>query len=158
MYLFVAPTHYPTSVGKRVASRYIAGLFFIVIGFAVDLVMIIVLSALTDMISLGGFLGIIVSFASLMMMYLSILILCMSLLGKGYRTYAAVIPIAVGAGVYAFFHFDRLRDISALPELYHETVSFMEHKSYVLFLAALLLLILSYAATVYLSKRKGGTY
>lgn len=148
----------PVSVSKRVASRYIAGLFFIVIGFVVDLVMTIVLSALTDVISFGEFIGVIVSFTSLMIMYLSILILCMSLLGKGYRSYANIIPVVVGVGLYAVINLDKLGDTRDLPKLYYQTVEFIEHKSYILLFAAMLLLISSYAATVYLSRRKRGAY
>lgn len=148
----------PVSISKRVASRYSAGLFFIVIGFAVDLVMTTVLSALTDVISFGEFMGVIVSFTSLMIMYLSILILCMSLLGKGYRSYANIIPVVVGVGLYIVTHLDKLGDIRDLSKLYYQTVDFIEHKSYILLFAAMLLLISSYAATVYLSKRKRGAY
>lgn len=73
---------FPVSIGKRVACRFITGYLFIAVGVTVDLIMTVVLSALTDIISFGEFCGVIITFASLMLMYISLFILLAYLLGS----------------------------------------------------------------------------
>lgn len=152
----------PISISRRVACRFLAGYLFLFIGVAVDLVMSIILSSLTEVISLGKFCGVIISFASVMMMYVSLFLLLVYALGKGKTTYASVIPLLVGVGVYGGVNFDRMRaffmgsDDNALMELYERTTVFMFHRSYLLLFAAILFSGGAYLAAVFIAKRKRG--
>ena len=153
---------FPVSVGKRVACRFIAAYLFIVIGVAVDVLMTVILSFMTDIISFGMFCSVIVSFASLILMYVSIFILLAYLMGSEKITYAAVITLLIGVVVYAAANFGKLNDFitgvddGALIELYDQATEFIFHKSHILFIAAIIISGVSYFAAVYIAGRKRG--
>lgn len=152
----------PISVRKRVACRFIAGILFIAIGFLVDLIMTLILSSLTDVISFQEFLGVMVSFASIMLMYISLLILFMYLLGNKKNTYASVFVLLIGLVVYVLINWNKIRvivfrsDDSAIMDVYYGTVDFIEHRFYILFLFSLLVLSSSYMMAVKIANRKRG--
>ncbi|MBD5488940.1 MAG: hypothetical protein HDR13_09135 [Lachnospiraceae bacterium] len=153
---------FPVSPGKRVACRFIAGYLYIAIGVAVDLIMTIILSSLTDIISFGKFCGVIVTFSSCMLMYISMFILLVYFLGNGRITYANVIPLLIGAAVFALANFDKVKDFmtgvndNALLELYDQVTAFMFQRSYILFIAAIIVSGAAYLAAVYIAGRKRG--
>lgn len=147
---------FPVSIGKRVACRFIAGYLFIAIGVAVDLLMTVILSSLTDIISLRKFCGVIVTFASFILMYISMIIFLAYFLGNGKITYANVIPLLIGATVFVFANWDKLQDDNALLELYDQVTAFMFHRSYILFIAAVIVSGAAYLASVYIAVRKRG--
>ncbi|MBD5522296.1 MAG: hypothetical protein HDR03_13920 [Lachnospiraceae bacterium] len=151
---------FPLSIGKRVACRFITGYLFIAIGVAIDIIMTVILSFMTDIISLGMFCNVIISFASLMLMYISICIFSAYLLGNKGTTYIAVIPLLIGVVVYVAANFAKLNDFitgvndGALLELYEQATEFIFHKSYILFIAAIIISGVSYLAAVYIAGRK----
>lgn len=153
---------FPVSIGKRVACRFLEGYLFLAVCVTVDLIMVVILSSLTDIISFGKFCGVIISFASLMLMYISIFILFVYFLGNKNITYAGVIPLLTGAVVFAAANFGKLNDFitgvndSALLELYDRTMEFIFHKSYILFIAALIISGGCYFAAVHIAGRKRG--
>lgn len=153
---------FPLSIGKRVACRFITGYLFIAVGVAVDLIMTVILSALTDIVSFGEFCGVIITFASFMLMYISLFILSAYFLGSGRITYAYVIPLLIGGAVCVFAGFGKLRDFvtgvndHALSELYDQAVGFMFHRSYILFIAAVIVSGGAYFAAVQLAGRRRG--
>lgn len=152
----------PVPVGKRVACRFIAAYLFITVGVAVDVLMTVILSFMTDIISFGMFCSVILSFASLILMYISIFILLAYLMGGEKITYAAVIPLLIGVAVYAAANFGKLKDFitgvndNALIELYDQATEFIFHKSYILFIASIIISGISYFAAVYIAGRKRG--
>lgn len=152
----------PVSIAKRVASRFLTGYLFIATGMVVDLVMTVILSSLTDIISFGKFCGVIVTFASIMMMYVSLFILLVYFLGKGKTTYASVSVIVFGAVLYVLTHLDRFKafildsDDHALSDIYSRTTEFMFHKSYMMFIAAIIISGAAYVAAVHIAGRKRG--
>ncbi|MBD5444439.1 MAG: hypothetical protein HDR29_02685 [Lachnospiraceae bacterium] len=151
---------FPLSIGKRVACRFITGFLFIAIGVAVDIIMTVILSFMTDIISFGMFCSVIISFASLMLMYISICIFSAYLLGNERNTYIAVIPLLIGVAAYVAVNFGKLKDFvtgvndGALLELYEQATEFIFHKSYILFIAAIIISGASYSAAVYIAGRK----
>lgn len=151
---------FPLSIGKRVACRFITGYLFIAIGVAVDVLQTFILSFMTDIISFGMFCNVIVSFASLILMYISIFIFLAYLLGNEKTTYVAVIPILIGVAVYITANFGKLKDFitgvddGALIELYDQATEFIFHKSYILFIAAVIISGASYLAAVYTAGKK----
>ncbi len=152
----------PVSISRRVACRFIAGYLFIAIGVAVDLIMSILLSSLTSIVSLGKFCGVIITFASIMMMYISLFILLAYVLGKGKTTYANVIPLLLGIAAYVGPNYDSLMaflmdsDDNALMELYRRTTEFMFHRSYILLIAAMIISGGAYFMAVRIAERKRG--
>lgn len=152
----------PVSISKRVASRFIAGYLFIIIGVAVDLIMTVILTSLTDIISFGKFCGVIITFASVMMAYISLFILFVYILGKGKTTYANVLPLLIGIIICVCASFNKIRafltdtDENALMDLYNQTTEYMFHKSYILFIAAVIISGGAYFAAVRIAERKRG--
>lgn len=153
---------FPLSSSKRVACRFITGFLFVAIGVAVDIIMTVILSFMTDIISMGMFCNVIISFASLILMYISMCIFSAYLLGNERNTYIAVIPLLIGAAVYVAANFGKLNDFitgvndGALLELYEQATEFIFHKSYFLFIAAIIISGASYLAAVYIAGRKRG--
>lgn len=152
----------PVSVSRRVACRFMAGYLFIVLGAAVDLILSVILSSLTDVISLEKYCGVIITFASVMMMYISLFILFTYILGKGRTTYANIIPLLAGVVIYVFTNFNRLKafltdtDDNALMDLYNRTTDFMFHRSHLLLTAAIIISGGAYFTAVCIAKRKRG--
>ncbi len=153
---------FPVSIAKRVACRFISACLFIAIGVAVDIIMTVILSLMTDIISLGMFCSVIISFASLMWMYISICILSAYILGNEKNTYIAVIPLLIGVMVYAAANFDKLNDFitgvndGALLELYDQAMDIIFHKSYILLIAAIIISCECYFVSIYIAGRKRG--
>lgn len=150
---------FPVSIGKRVACRFISGYLYIAIGVAVDLIMTVILSSLTDIISFGKFCGVIVTFASLILMYVSMVILLVYFLGSGKITYANVIPLLIGISVFVFANFDKVKDFMTNVNdnaLYDQVTEFMFHRSYILFIAAIIVSGTAYLMSVYIAGRKRG--
>ncbi len=149
---------FPVSIGKRVACRFIAGYLFIAIGVVVDLIMTVILSSLTDIISFGKFCGVIVAFASFILMYVSMVIFLVYFLGSGKITYANVIPLLIGVAVY----WNKLKDFmtgvdaNGFLELYDQITAFIFHRSYILVIAAIIVSSTAYLASVYIAGRKRG--
>ncbi len=152
----------PVSIGKRVACRFIAGGLFIAIGVAVDFMMTVILTVLTDIISFGKFCGVIITFASVMMVYISLFILFVYILGKGKTTYANILPLLIGVVICVCAVYDKVKDFltgvddNALMDLYKHTTEFMFHKSYILLFAAVIISGGAYFAAVYIAGRKRG--
>ena len=152
----------PVSIDQRIICRFFSGWLFIAIGVIVDLIMAGILSSLTDLISFGDFCGVVISFASLMLMYVSMLILFMYLLGKEKATYANVIPLIIGVLIYILANWETVKafliggEDDALFDSYNHTVEFIEHRFYLLFIAAVVVSAGSYFASVSIAHRKRG--
>ncbi|MCM1500167.1 MAG: ABC-2 transporter permease [Clostridium sp.] len=152
----------PVSLNKRVACRFITGYLFIAIGVVVDFILTVVLSSLTDIVSFGKFCSVIAAFAAVMLMYISMVILLVYLLGKGSIAYANILPLLAGVLLYAAANFDRLKacligtDENAFSDLVHQTADFLFHKSYILCIAAVLVSAGAYFAALRIADRKRG--
>lgn len=152
----------PVSISKRVASRFIAGYLFIAIGVVTDLIMTVILTSLTGIISFGKFCGVIITFTSVMMVYISLFILFVYILGKGKTTYANILPLLFGVIICVCAAFNKIRafltdtDENALMDLYNQTTGYMFHKSYILFIAAVIISGGAFFAAVRIAERKRG--
>lgn len=152
----------PVSISTRVATKFIAGYLFIAIGVIIDLIMTVVLTSLTNIISFGKFCGVIITFASIMMIDISLFILFVYILGKGKITYATFLPLLMGVVIYVCAVFDKIKafltgtDEDALMNLYTRTTEFIFHKSYILFIIAVIISGGAYFAAVHIAERKRG--
>lgn len=152
----------PISTNKRVASRYITSLLLIGIGVLVDVLMVVVISQVTDLISFWHFCGIIVSFSSLMVIYISMVITLMYLCGHTAATYAGMVPLGVFVVVGVAANIKNLKafwvgeDDDAIFEIYNNLMDFTQDKLYILFIAALIIAAVSYVVSVILADKKKG--
>lgn len=152
----------PVSIRKRVICRFLTGYLFIAAGAVVDFLMIIVISALTTVISFGNFCGVIITVSSLMMVYISLLILLVYIMGKKSVVYAEIIPLLIGVAAYVLANLDKIKafliesDDSAFTSLYDRTTKFIFCKSYIIFIAAVIISAAACAMAVHVAKRKRG--
>lgn len=152
----------PVSINQRIICRFFSGWLFIAIGVIIDLIMTVLLSSLTDLIPFWDFCSVVISFASLMLMYVSMLIFFMYLLGKGKAAYANVIPLIIGTFIYIMANFETLKaffigsEDDAVFDLYNHTVEFIKQRFYLLFIAAVVVSAGSYFASVYIAYKKRG--
>lgn len=150
----------PVTTNQRVASRFITGFLFIGIGVVVDLLMTVVISGITDIISFSNFCGLILSFASLMTIYISLVIALMYLFGNAAATYANIVPIIMFVMVGIAANWGKLRAVlvsdgdEAIFDFYNDFMDFVYHKYYVLIIAAVIIAAGSYLASVFIADKK----
>ena len=83
----------PISMSKRMFSRFLTIYALCGIGAVVDIILALVLSALTDIMGFGSFLGIIISCASILSIYSALVIFYCVILGYGKEQYAQVFSL-----------------------------------------------------------------
>lgn len=150
----------PLSVKQRVLARYITIFAMFGIGVAVDLVLAFTLSLLTDLISFTELFGIIISAASLMSIYSAFVIAFCILLGYGREQYATLLSVAMIAMAVIGCNYAKIKAMlleqGAGGELLRNFMDFISHKSYVLLIAAILMIVLSFLVSVVTAERKRG--
>lgn len=151
----------PVTIEKRVMCRFVTGYIFIAIGAVVDFLMVIVISRLTDIISFGNFCGVIVTAASVMMIFDSLFILFVYISGKRNLIYLEIMTLLIEFAAYIAANFERILaflkgEESAIKDIYNRTMDFIFNKSYILLISALIIFATSYFMTVNISKRKRG--
>lgn len=150
----------PVSISERVGARYLSGLSFTLIGFLMDVGIVFVLSGVTELVPFWDFFGVLVSFASFMVIYLALFILFEYLFGVNQTSLAQVLPIIIIGTVLILPHIREIADIflgeaggglniQAIPE-------FLMHRYYIPGAIALVLLIVSYGLSVWIAGRKRG--
>ncbi len=155
----------PLSVNQRVMAKYLTIFMMFGIGVVVDIVISFVLSNLTDIISFADFFGIIISAASLMIIYGALVILFCFLFGYGKEDYAilaswaAIIITAILANIkkvkliFASMSAGNSDSIDFISDF----MNFIKHRSFILFLIAVIVMAASYFVSVKIAKRKRGT-
>ena len=156
---------FPISIKKRVACRFILGIFFIGIGVITDIVLTFVLASLTDYISVRHFCGGIITFASIMLIFISFIIFVMYLSGgkkinvSNYVTAVVIVLFAlffVYARTKVDFGADEAVMSKQLTTFYMGIVDTIFDKSYVFAIVAMLIATASYFGSVAVAKRKRG--
>lgn len=156
----------PLSVNKRVMAKFLTVMILFCLGVATDLVISFLLSFFTDILSFLGFLGIIFSAASVMSIYGSFTIFYCFLLGYGKESYAQILSILTMITSFVLVNFSKIKMIMIeiiAPEVEESDISFLtdimefiKQRFYVLFFIAVIVMLLSYAGTVTVAKRKRG--
>lgn len=154
----------PVSVEKRVLAKYITVLMLFGLGIIVDAVLAVILSNLSKLISLKEYLGIIVSFASVQLMVSALIILFCMLFKGGHEDYATICAIITLVAVWALLNFKKTKEmLTTMFSGGYETenpfialIDFLMNKSYILVLAAVVTVVISYFASVLIAKRKRG--
>lgn len=151
----------PVSIAKRVMSRFVTAYIFIAVSAVIDFLMIIVISLFTNIVSFGGFCGVIITFFSTMAIYISLFVLFIYLLGKRSVAHAEIIPLLIGVATYVLSNFGKLRafiagDESVIADMYNGVMEFMFNKSYIIFIFAVVISAAAYFMAVHMAKRKRG--
>ena len=153
----------PLSISQRVLAKYLTVTVMFGIGVCVDLV--IILSRLTDIISFPDFCGIIISAASLMSIYGALVIVFCFLYGYGKEDYAILSTCVLMVATIIIVNLDRIKSLfAATGENAEEKASasfdyfmnFFKQKFYILLLAAVITMVISYFASLWIAKRKRG--
>lgn len=154
----------PLSAGKRVMAKYLTVLVMFGIGVSVDLIISFVLSKLTDIISFREFFGIIISAASLMIIYSTLAILFCFLFGYGKEDYAILTSCAVILITALLVNIKKVKLIflsvtganSDSIDFMNEFMNFLKYKYFILLAIAVIVTTASYLISVEIVKRKRG--
>lgn len=152
----------PLSVEKRVMAKYMTVFVMFGIGVVTDLLIISVLSALTDMVSFAEFFGMIISAASLMSIYGALVIVFCFLLGHGKEDYAIFSSFGVMVLAAITVNIHKIKNLFAPAsdaegtQAFDTFINFFKQKFYVLFIIALITMAVSYFVSVWIAKRKRG--
>lgn len=151
----------PISVKKRVLAKYVTIFAMFGIGAFIDIIIAFVLSMLTDIISFADFLGIIISATSVMAIYSALVIVFCFLFGYGKEDYARIIsPFLMLVTVISLNLSNIRKSITAMDSgdvlLINRCMNFIKHKSYVLLLIAVFVMVVSYFVSVWIAERKRG--
>ena len=160
---------FPVSLNRRILARYLTIYALFGIGVLVDILIAFVLSRLTDLINFGDFLGIIISSASVMSIYSALVIFFCLLTGYGKEQYAQIFSLLTMEILFILANFKTIKkmmtEIAAAASGPVEStdafpiwgiLDFIKDKSWVLFLVAALLSIVSYTASLIVAERKRG--
>lgn len=152
----------PLSMEKRVLSKYITIFAMFGIGVATDLLIVTILSMLTDIISFGEFSGIVLSAASLMSIYGALVIVFCFLFGYGKENYATISSFCVMIVTAIVWKFPRIKALYASMKntdadpAFHDFINFFKQKYYILLILAMITMMISYFISVWIAKRKRG--
>ena len=153
----------PVSVKKRVLSRFLAIYALFGVGVAIDVLIALLLSLLTDLISFSGLLGIILSSASVMSIYNALVIFFCLLLGYGRESYAQLLSVLTVLAALILVNLKSLlaeftgtgANAHAIGFLWR-MLDFMKGRAWILLLAAALVSVLSFAASAAVAEKKRG--
>ena len=152
----------PLSVEKRVLAKYFTVFAMFGIGLGTDILIIFILSLLTEMVSFGEFFGIIISAASLMSIYGALVIAFCFWLGHGKENYAIFCSCAVIVLTAILININKLKNLFASAsdadalQAFDAFINFFKQKFYILFFLAMITMVVSYFASVWIAKRKRG--
>lgn len=157
---------FPLSIEKRVLAKYLTVLIMFGMGVGVDVCISFILSCLTDLISFYEFFGIIISAASVILLYGALTLVYSFLFGYGKESHAQVASFMTmiaglvlvkfrffkGIFIQVFLEDEVAGDINMVDDF----MRFIKYKSYYLFLIALATACVSYVLAVVIAKRKRG--
>ncbi|MCQ2517102.1 MAG: hypothetical protein MJ094_09650 [Saccharofermentans sp.] len=154
----------PITLPQRVLARFLSIALFSIIGMACDLIMVILLALFTDIAGFMTLLGIMVSLASIMLIFSFLTVMYSFLLGSGKVDYAqglsiltiiaAVLLINIKS-IISIFKTGSLTITSYMNSL-NSLVDFLSNKSYIMLIAMLVVCGLCYLGTVRIAENKRG--
>lgn len=156
----------PVSLEKRLLSRYLMLGTMFGIGVGVDTIITFILSLLTDIISFADFFGIIISVASIMLLYGAIAIVFCLELDDGKAEKAQMYTFNT---MFIGFCIVKYKDIKGFliqmfsgsgeegdVSVFFDAINFMKYRSYVLLIIAFVAVCISYGLSLAIAKRKRG--
>lgn len=155
----------PVAMSRRLAARYLTIYVLFGIGTVVDILVAGILSALTNLMSFADFFGIIISVASILSIYSALAIMYCILLGYGKESYAQVFSMLTMGVAYVLINFKSIKEdflyiISSEQEIDSEILwkplNLLKEKGYIIFVAAIVVSVLSYLISLWIAERKRG--
>ncbi|MBR6380048.1 MAG: ABC-2 transporter permease [Lachnospiraceae bacterium] len=155
----------PVPLYKRVLARFLTIYTLFGLGVLVDALLAVLLCSMTDIMSLGQFLGVIFSGASILSIYSALMILYCVLLGYGREQYAQVLALLTMAAAFVIIKFDSVRffvvhvlgdGVGFDSSVFWKPLDFIREKGYVLLGIAALVSVCSYLLSVRIAERKRG--
>jgi hypothetical protein len=148
----------PVSISKRVLAKYITIFSMFGIGVAADILISFILSILTDVISFENFLAIIISAASVICIYSALVTAFCIIFGQENDNYARLVAILVIVITVLASNISKIKLFFTDKNfnLFNHFITFIKEKSYILFILAMLVIILSYFISVFAAERKRG--
>lgn len=149
----------PLSVKQRVTARYITLFLTCGTGTVISLVLSFLLSLFTDIMTFGDFAGLVLSAASLILIFSSLEMILIFFLKMSNDDYVRIISLLIMTAVFLLCSSGRI--IGALRamkpfELITEGIIFLENRWFILAAAAVLCLIASYLISTGIAERKRG--
>ena len=149
----------PFSVKQRVTARYITLFLTCGTGTVISLVLSFLLSVFTDIMTFGDFAGLVLSAASLILIFSSLEMILIFLLKMNNTDLLRIISLLIMTAVFLLCSSGRI--IGALRamkpfELITEGITFLENRWFILAAAAVLCLIASYPISTGIAERKRG--
>ena len=159
----------PVSLPGRMLSRYFSVFALLSIGAAFDLLIAVILSFLTDIVSLPEFIGMIVSAASVIGIYSSLVILYRIMnpgAGKGQN--AQILSLLTMAVGFILIRFQKVKEIVTIianeqvenndmsAERMWDLLTVVKDRAWIIFLIALAVTGISFALSLSIAERKRG--
>lgn len=154
----------PVSLSQRILARFMSIGLLSVIGMAIDLIMVILLSVFTDIAGFMTLLGIMVSLASIMLIMSFLTFMFSFLLGSGKEDYAKIASVFTMVAVAIIFNIKSIvaifktssLDITHYMRSLNNIVDFLAYKSYIMLIVMLVVCVLCYWGSVKIAENKRG--
>ena len=153
----------PLSIHKRLFARFLTIYALFAIGIAVDTVLASVISSLTDLMTFGELMGVIVSAAAFFSIYGALIIFFNILLGYGkdqYCQFLAIFATVLGVALFNIRHLIKIWKVLFLEQELDFNVwgwlDYIKTKAWIVVIAAILVSAASYGISLYIADRKRG--
>ncbi len=154
---------FPISLHKRILSRFLSVFAVLAIGIIFDTAIAALLSCLTDIMVFSEFMGVIISAASLQVIYASLVILYSNLLGYGKSTYVQLFTLFTMIIGYVLIRLEKIKEIITNIDgmsigRFWDFMDIIKHKAGILLALALSVMVVSYIITCITANRKRGVF
>ena len=153
----------PLSIHKRLFARFLTIYALFGMGIAVDTVLAIIISSLTDMMTFGELMGVVVSAAAIFSIYGALIIFFNVLLGYGKDQYCqlfAIFTTVLAAALLNIGHLIKIWKVLFLEQEIDLNVwgwlDYLKTKAWIVVIAAILVSAASYGLSLYIADRKRG--
>jgi len=149
----------PVSVKQRVIARFITLFLTCGTGTVISLALSFILSLFTDIMTLGDFTGLVLSAASLILIFSALELILIFLLKMNNADYVRIIALLIMTAVFIISTSGRIFDaVRAMKttELITDGLIFLEKRWFILAAAAAVCLLVSYFVSTGIAERKRG--
>lgn len=149
----------PVSVKQRVTARFITLFLTCGTGTVISLVLSLILSLFTDIMTFGDFAGLVLSAASLILIFSALEMIFIFLLKMKNTDYVRIISLLIMAAVFIICSLGKITyAVRAMKttELITDGLLFLENRWFILAAAAAVSLLVSYFVSTGIAERKRG--
>ena len=149
----------PVSVKHRVSARFIALFLTCGTGTIISLLLSFILSLFTDIMTFGDFAGLVLSAASLILIFSALEMILIFLLKMKNTDYARIISLLIMSAVFILCSLGKIIEaVRAMKptELITDGLLYLENRWFILAAAAAVCLLISYFVSAGIAERKRG--